>query len=394
MAASLSNMECVMVDTTAAATSCWTELADFLNRWFHEPDLEAVRVVMAACRAHYTDDEPVWLFVIGPSSSGKTSIACNCAAALPQAHMEGDLNMRAMMSCTKGGEQTSVLEQYGKSFILVFKDFTSIISKRDEDQRELIGLFREMYDGAYERKTGARWGSWRGKATVIAAATPAIERAWAAYRMLGERFLQVRWPNGSPRLIARKARAQRGLTHNISKEMRTLALNLFKVNPSGTPPRLSDTHGDRIDSLASMVALLRSHVTRDSHGDRPVIEVSAPEEPARLAHALETLSSNHAVLFGRSQVTEDDLRVARRVAFDSIPSNRAKIIQSIPADACIPVTDIRSLTGMIRSSIEWTADELEAMNVIEIRGALADQRSYTFTESFRELWMASSTSPE
>lgn len=375
--------------TRATAQAAWEALTAHIEREFHDPDIEALECVLAASRAHYGDDEPVWLFIIGPSSSGKTSIAANCIAGLPQAHLEGDLNMRAMMNCQKGGESTSVLDSYGKSFILVFKDFTSILSKKDDDQKELIALFREMYDGAYERKTAGRWGSWKGKATVIACVTPAIERAWAVHRSLGERFLQVRWPNGNPLKISKRAREQRGREKAISSEMRSLVFQLYNATVKAPTPKMSDELGERIDNLAAIVALLRTHVIRDSHGSRSVIEVSASEEPARIAKALETLACYHALLWGRTAVEESDLQIAIRVGFDSIPWNRSKIIQSIPPDASLGLTDVAKLSHLIRATVEWTAEELEAIGILEHIGSMEDSMTYRFTPKFGEMWQAS-----
>lgn len=385
-------------ETRSEAIDRWGALIDFLQTEFHNPDIEALQCILAASRAHYSDDQPVWLFVIGPSGSGKTAIAGNAVLGLPQSHLEGDVNMQAMMNCSKGGEKMSMLASteeggYGHSFILVFKDFTSILSKRDEDQKELIGLMRELYDGAYERKRATRWGSWKGKATIIACVTPAIERAWAVHRSLGERFLQVRWPNSDPIKISRHARRQRGREKEISKRMIELVRDLHKITVKLPAPHLTEEQGERIDHLSSMVALLRTHVTRDSHGDRSVIEVSSPEEPTRIGKCLETLACYHALLWGRDHVTDDDLNIAIRVGFDSIPAPRSKIIRSIPLDASMGLTDIAKMAEMIRATVEWNADELEAIKVLQHKGSMADEIEYSFTPQFAAMWEKSMSTP-
>jgi hypothetical protein len=142
-----------------------------------------------------------------------------------------------------------------------------------------------------------------------------------------------------------------------------------------------------------MIAKLRQHVTRDSHGDRSVIEVSAAEEPTRIAKCLETLACHHALLWGRDHVEQADLRIAVRVGFDSIPHNRSKIIRSIPSDAPMPVVDIRKMTSMVRSTIFWVGDELVAMNILEQIGSMEDEISYRFTPEFAEMWRNSNLPP-
>lgn len=373
------------VPASTVAGECWTRLERHLNRWFYRPDLEALHCVLTACRAHYGDGHPIWLFVIGPPGSGKTSIAVTSAATLPLTHVEGDLTMKAMMSGKKGGEQTSILDKYGKSFILLFKDFTTILSKRDDDQRELVGMFREMYDGEYHRKTAERWGDWHGKATVIAAVTPAIERAWSVYRALGERFMQVRWPNSNPQRVAKAARRQYGI--DIQTEIQSYTREIFEESCRvTTPPDLTESQGDRIDTLATVIALLRNHVIRDTHGDRDIIDLCAPEEPSRIAQSLSTIARFHALLMCRNEVNEHDVRIARRVAFDSIPHHRSKLVHAVSPDVAIPVHAIRESTGQVRATITWTADELVALGVLTQQGTALDEISYKLTPNFAELW--------
>jgi hypothetical protein len=178
--------------------------------------------------------------------------------------------------------------------------------------------------------------------------------------------------------------------------MRRLTKEIFKLSlDTHQTPSLTESQGQRIDALAAMVALLRTPVTRDSHGDRSVIDVSASEEPSRLAKCLETLVCHHARLHGREEIDESDMRIAVRVGFDSIPHNRSKVIQSIHHDAAMPLVDIRRLTGMIRSTIIWTADELIAMNILEQLGCVElNEIDYRFTPKFAEMWRNSIPPPE
>jgi hypothetical protein len=366
----------------------YTALAEFLTDNFYQPDLEALRAILAVCHSQYEKDEPVWLFVIGAPSSGKTAIAINCVSALPNAQVTGDMTAKALLTGTKDGAQHSILNQLG-SGILAFKDFTTIISQRDEDKRVIAAQLREVYDGSFRRQTGQRDAIWNGKITVIAACTPAIERAWGLSRELGERFLQVRWASpDKPLETARRARKQKGREHEIAKEMRSLTKDFFgKANFVGTPdPDFSDTLSDRIDHLATTVARLRAHVIRDSHGKRDIIEASTLEEPPRLAKSLGAIAIHHAHLFRRPEVTREDVAVALRVGLDSIPLSRARIVNNIPIDASIPADTIKHFTKMPPTTIDWNAQELAALGVIDITTDALQDDHYKFTPEFLEVW--------
>lgn len=367
--------------------SIYNELAEHIQKYFYHPDLEALRAVFAAVHAHYADADPVWLFVIGPPGSGKTTVAINCISCLPDVVVASDLTPRSFLVGKPGGKEKSVLNK--PSIILAFKDFTTMISKREEDQREIVATLREVYDGQTSRQTAEYKNSWDGKATVIAAVTPSIERAWSIHRDLGERFGQVRWENTrKPTEAARMARAQRGHEKVISGEMRALTLALFENAPHESA-ELPETFGERIDSAATLIAKLRCHVIRDSSAGRPIIDVSPPEEPTRLAKSLATISCHHASLFGRSLAETKDVQVAMRTALDTIPSSRLKIVQNIPGDTFVKGSDLREMTKGHRNTIIWQTDELEAIGALEVMQSVDGERSYRYTPEFIELWDAS-----
>jgi hypothetical protein len=364
--------------------SIYNELALHIQTYFYHPDLEALRAVFAAVHAHYADADPVWLFVIGPPGSGKTTVAINCISCLPDVTVASDLTPRSFLVGKPGGREKSVLNR--PSLILAFKDFTTMISKREEDQREIVATLREVYDGQTSRQTAEYKNCWDGKATVIAAVTPAIERAWSIHRDLGERFGQVRWENTrKPTEAARMARAQRGHEKVISGTMRDLTLALFENAPQQSA-ELPEDYGERIDSAATLIAKLRCHVIRDSSTNRPIIDVSPPEEPTRLAKSLATISCHHASLFGRSVVEVKDLQVAMRTALDTIPSSRLKVVQNVPGTTFVSTSDLREMSGSHRNTLLWQTDELEALGVLELGQTLDGTRSCRFTEEFADLW--------
>jgi len=344
----------------------WNNLAAFLNENFHKPDLEALLCALSACHAQYFPGDPVWLFIIGPSGSGKTSIVVNCTSALPHTWVESSLSTKSLLSGAKDGAKSSLLELMGKSGILIFKDFTTIISKRDDDQREIVSQFREVFDGRFSIRTGQRHAIWTGKATVIAATTPAIERAWAIHRDLGERFLQVRWFGNESLKIAEAARAQRGRENIIAQEMRALAKDFFTTTTS--IPELSDDQGQKIDTLATVIARLRGNVVRDPK-NREIIDVSLPEEPTRIAKGLETLVCHHAALFARSLITPQDFHIAERVGFDSAPAKRAQILSKVPPDGVlINVGVLATLLVTTESNLKYHLEELQALGILELVG--------------------------
>ena len=367
-----------------ASQVLWNQLAEHIIKHFYHPDLEALRVVFSAVHAHYAGGDPTWLFVTGPAGSGKTSIAINCISALPDVQVASDLTPRSFIAGKTGKSSSTLLNK--KSIILAFKDFTTMISKREEHQREIVALLREIYDGQVSYRTAEAYRKWDGKATVIAAVTPAIERSWAIHRDLGERFGQVRWHNTKrPTEAARMARAQLGHEKEVAAMMRAMTIDIFQAAQK-EPAGLTDAYGERIDTAATLIANLRRNVIRDSSAGRPIIELPQAEEPTRLAKGLATIACHHATLFGRDQVEGKDMQTAMRSALDTIPATRLAIVQAIPGIIPVATREIREMTGLHKNSVLWATDELEALGVITLGQTLDGERTCAQTRDFAEMW--------
>lgn len=365
----------------------WQELTSHLNEHFYKPDLQALRAVFSVVHAHYAEGDPVWLFVIGPARSGKTSVAINCISNLPDVTVESDLTPRSFIVGKKGKDSDSLL-QTGKNVILAFKDFTTMISRREDDQKEIMATLREVYDGSFRRRTAEVNKLWTGKATVIAACTPAIERAWAIHRDLGERFSQVRWQNSdNPQAVAKQARKQIGNEMAIGRITRELVDTFFSL-ANGNIAGLPDRYGNQIDAAATMIARLRCNVIRDSHANRQIIDVSTPEEPTTLAKNLATIATHHAALFGSDTVSIEDMKLTMRMALDTVPSSRAKIISNLTREIAVPGNELREMCEVHKNTILWQTDELQALGLIEISETITGERAYRHSMEMDDLWNA------
>jgi hypothetical protein len=374
-------------EVSSPAALAWKQLCAYLNEWYYKPDTEALAIALAAATAHYgITGDPVWLFVVGPSSSGKTGIVINALSALPSTHDMGDLTSKTFIShYDSKNKDSGFLHEMGESGILLFKDFTTILSKREDERNEITAQLREIYDGKFSRRTGVGGKSlWRGKVTVIAAATPAIERAWMVKRELGERFVMVKWPRSGHDEMAMTAHRQRGQERTIGARVRDLTKQFCLDRQLAAATALPDKLARQLAALSSMTAVLRASVTRNSSGAREVIDIPCPEEPGRLMKVLALLCSSHAALFEHAEPNEEDVAIARRVALDSIPDLRRKMIESIPLGAKISRADLYRLTGIPPSSILWAAQELEALGVVQLVQTTVEYE-INFTTDFENL---------
>ena len=368
-----------------ATSTIFDQLTSHLKQWFYQPDIEAVEIVFAVAASHYVAGDPTWLFLIAPPATGKTSAGIQALKTCPKAYIVGDLTPQTFLSGKRknGNGDLSLLERQPNGLFLM-KDFTTMISKRPDDRAMIVSQLREIYDGTFSKDTGETGRLyWTGKATVIAACTPAIERQWAILRDLGERFMTVRWKRESGLRSGPRSLKQQRHEGDIAARTASLGRELISSLPNDRPD-LPEFMNDRIIALAELVAQGRSHVTRDSFGERAVISIDEAEGTTRILKALASILVNHSALFHR-ECDEEDMRLAVRLAMNSIPNSRSRILSSIPPNATIEFAHLQLLTGMIPASLTWQLDELEALSIL-IRTTSGTTVTYAFTPYLQEVW--------
>jgi len=342
-----------------------------LEKWFYKPDLQAFRVIVGTMKAHYLPTgDPAWLFVVAPPGTGKTTMGIMGASKLPDVHMLGGFTANTFLSGFHGHREPGLLEKLGETTekdgrfttggdaILLAKDFTTVLSMRRETRSEILAQLREIHDGEFRRAFGTgETKIWRGRITVIAAVTPIIDRYYSIFTVLGERFLQLRWHRPESPEAGQQAIRQQGYEKEIRTELREAIQNLV-LESTDTPPILRPAAEVRLASMAELVAFARTHVMRSSYGNREINYVPEPEANTRLSKELAAVAKGIAAINGREVVGEPDLQDSFRVAFDSIPDNRRRLLVAIAQDREL---DDRWLPRTVQ---EREIEELKALGLL------------------------------
>jgi hypothetical protein len=323
-----------------------------LNASFYEPDFQALRIAMGVLKSHYLalGDAP-WLFMVAPPGSGKTTVGILGSAGLPGVKELGNLTENTLVSGFYGHDAPGVLEKFGETLqfkiekgqlvvnngptkdttlfriingnaIILIKDFTTILSMRRDKRAEIISQLRELHDGKYEfdRGTGVT-KSWEGKLTVLAAVTPDVDRHYAVLSTLGERFLKVRWSRPNY-LAGRAALDQQGQEKSIRTGIQGKVKELFEASAT-VAPTLAPPLVQRLIALADIVAYGRTHVTWEQN---QITYVPEPEANTRLTKQLGTIGKGIAALRGKSVVGDEEMADIVRVALDSLPPGRRRML--------------------------------------------------------------------
>lgn len=338
------------------------------RRWLGDDyDLDALDVVLATAAVERLDGDPLWTLLLSGSGNAKTETVSALTGA--GARITSTIaSQGALLSATSRKERAEdatggLLRTVEPRGLLVVKDVTSILSMNRDMRAEVLGALREVYDGRWSRNVGTDGGrtlEWSGRVAVVGAVTTVWDRAHDVIASMGDRFVIVRMDSATGRQAAgRQAIGNTGR----EKEMRDdLAAAVGSVidGMDPTPADVSEEETGALLAAADVVTLSRTGVDYDYRGD--VIDAHAPEMPTRFAKQLaQVVRGATAVGIDRSRA----LRLAIRVARDSMPPLRLAILDDVAAHPWAPTRDVRKRLGKPRATVDRQLQALHMLGVLK-----------------------------
>lgn len=300
------------------------------SRFLLLKDTNVIDVVMAVFVANRIPSDPLWMFLTGPPSSAKTEILTS---------LNGHSGVTLLSSLTPNtfvsgkkvkGWNCSLLPQLTGS-LLVFKDFTTLLTQYREARAEIFAQLREIYDGKFSKAFGTgETVSWTGKVGMIAGVTPVIDKYSSVNTMLGERFLHYRVGEEDPFNVACRAYSEVMAEGNHRQEFHDSVKGFLARFDGDLNLKIGEPEAmmDRIGCLAILTAHARSAVYRNRY-DRCVEVMPQPEGPARLTKQLKLLALALAVVREQDEIDKGIYEVVKKVARDTIPRLRLKVLEAL-----------------------------------------------------------------
>jgi len=313
------------------------------------PDKGIIKTIAAAILSNQMSGFPVWLFLVGSSSGGKSEFiqAFNDITlnGRPLMFPISDLTVNAMASGQKKiGKETSLLHQMPPGGMLMFKDFTSMVSKAKEAKAEIFKQLREIYDGSYTKRTGTGDNvEWDGKVGAIAGATEVIYEYQEEFSAMGDRFVMysliqpsrealVDFVMDESRINNDKI-AERARLRIAVKSYMEFLIDNFKEEEIHLDPAVKEN----LKKVADFCTRVRSGVIVDERKSHIVKFVPSIEMPIRMLHQL--ISMAKAMIAMRKiepladvkdgQLTLEEEQILYKIAFDSIPIKRRMALKAL-----------------------------------------------------------------
>lgn len=331
----------------------FVDLQKEFDRTFLLEDKGILGLIVDTVIANQMDNDPVWLFLVAPSSGGKSELITSLndieQGGQKLIYPISDLTTNTFASGQKKkGKETSLLHKMPSGAIMTFKDFTSMLSKNRDARTEIMGQLREIYDKEYTKRTGTGDDiTWRGKVGAIAGATEMVYDFQEDFAAMGDRFIMysIRQPERR-KLLDFVMKNKEDPTFNkeaLRQHLRACIKSYIEyilANLKEDDAQLSAETKEDIINVADFCTLVRSGVVVDKR--KGLVEfVPSAEMPTRmieqlLAIAAATLARHLSEpLVGKNtphakgMLTEEEKDVLYKIAFDSIPKKRRMALRKL-----------------------------------------------------------------
>jgi hypothetical protein len=347
----------------------------YRNHLVMSKDMEdALRVIYAVVIGNQLPDDPLWMYLVGPPSGGKTELLMSLAK-VPDVSYHSSVSAKSMLSGykTPGNQDPSLIPKLIDR-IAVFKDWTEVLSSHEHEVNQLSGLMRGAYDGHIKRVFGnGESREYKGTFNVLAGVTNMIHAHNDT--LMGERFLKFQLQEMSQReqqrLIAKILNSDADTGRNNA--LQDAANGFLNRAVEGPYPPLEEWVSEKINALSRFVAQLRAKVPWRRDGMDKFLEYEPmPEVGARLAKQFKKLGQALAIVDGSDTVGKEAYRLIHRVAMDTAIGWPQKLLSQMlltgPADVKTLSEEIR----MDQSSVRRVLKDMQAMGVVVSRENKSD----------------------
>lgn len=339
---------------------------------------------LAVCLAFHAsvklEGEPLWMYLVGAPSSGKSTI---CELLCADEH-----HTRALSKFTglvSGSRQGQHLIPFLQNKCVIVKDGTLLLESTPQQLANVYGELRDIFDGSLEAKyrNGVSASFSNISFGMIIGIT---ERVYSlSMAALGERFLHCRLETTRETETERNNAAIRNIlsgcklsvaegndegdSRSFPKQRQYTAgfinhLHSRLTNETILRPSFTDEDCTLIQSLADMVACSRASAPRKSDRDE-ITYNSRPEASTRLVKLFSKLALCLCYVYGTNKLANNVKRVLCKVAIDTSHGRQFDILKAV----CLSKSGLNKQavavsTGVPLETLTRRIDDLKSMHVL------------------------------
>lgn len=308
----------------------YAQLKEVVKKWLLIIDPGVVKLILSTIISNRIPSDPVWLFLLAPSGGGKTELM-NALLKCPDYYPLSQLTTNTFLSGFKKKDtEASLLKRLRYGTTIGLKDFTSILDGNKDDMKDIMGQFREIYDGHMKKVTGTGDEiTWSGKIGFLAGCTPILEQRMSMIGAMGERFLNYKMKQPTRKLLRAKMRSNIGKEGEMRSELQDAFAGFLKgIEIPKELPKVSDKVDEVIESMTDFIAISRSVVMRGWDTKKEIEYISEPEMSSRTYKQLYAIALSLLIINGGDWLEEDDY-ILRKLAISSVHSIRYNLIRHL-----------------------------------------------------------------
>jgi hypothetical protein len=366
-----------------------TSLPDVIEAFCKQlwmPDSGMVEIVLGTVAANRLPGDPVWTWLVGPPSSGKSETLASIAR-LPEVHRVSVFTEAGLLSGSPGDKGTGgLLFEIGEQGLLVFNDLSVLLGEHGSTRPRIFGLMRELFDGELIRQVGTEGGQrlrWKGKIGLLGAVTEAVDVLDIG--LMGERIAYYRLPSID---VAEERRTGLFALENVGhqQEMRATIAETVEhffvdlVLPAEIAlPAVAGQ--DRLVDLATIGTRCRSPVVRDSYRR----EIDLVPQPERVPRLLSQLAQLRAGFLAIGVGHDESWRLLAKVALDGMTGGRRRVLDTLTGRSLDRATStVAGFTGLPETTARRHLQDLTAIGVVEHTGDFPE--CWRLSEWAADLW--------
>lgn len=357
-----------------------TLLATYKKRLYIQEDYN-LTAPLCAFIGNFLPDEPDIMGLVQPSGSLKTEILRAFGETENQyAYPVSSITDHTLVSGHEDNIDTVALL---RNRILVIKDLTTLLAKKEDIRSAVFADFRELTDGYIKKEFGnGIKKEYKGiHSSILFGCTNAIERYYSMYSNLGARMMFIRAKN-DPKEARKKAGENRGRTKEMREELHKAMMifvkkSLENIEKEGLP-EIPEDISEYLGNLCDFLAIIRTQIHHDFKGE--IDEVPEPEFPTRIFNTTCKMMQVYASINGRKKIIEEDKLFAMRFIADNIPTMRMRVLNHLKKNEKRSTSLIAEKSKLSTAAVRRALTEMTALGIVQRTARESKRKAQTIQE--------------
>lgn len=346
------------------------QIKELYTSVFYMEEVMIIDIILALTISTKLQGDPIWLMIIGGSSSGKSELI-NMLNKVKFNHAISSMTENTFLSNMKlqDGKEASLLHRIGSNGMITMKDYTSILSMRSEKREIIVSQMREIFDGALTKESGnGQTQKWKGKINWIGAVTDSIYIKEGESAGMGRRALNYVMPQQDRMKMLDAASKNTSDIEKKRDDIQNAVKSFIEYKLStltGELPALEDSILQKLKDLANFITIARTPTERNFRGE--LILVPDSEGPMRAFSMLKKLMEVMVYNSDEGMCTEEHFQIIKKIAFDSIPKQRTIPLKVLTAHKNATKKAIAMKVNYPTDTIGTWLEDLNVVNIVTRR---------------------------